>query len=166
MALRPRILITPSTFRISREGVNVQAPPSTTPEHLAMNSDWPHVERRHEIALVRNTFLPEPKTINLITPLPEPPLVVLLTRKVGTTTLRDTQSHESTYWQQVGLTTPPVYGKRTVQEDTHLIEWTSKSQIQISSKIRTRANATPPSQTLIDDTTKRDFIILIFKQAA
>lgn len=33
-------------------------------------------------------------------------------------------------------------------------------------KLRTRANDPAPSKSVFDDTTKRDFIILIFKQGA
>lgn len=164
MPFLPRILITPTAFRISRPGVNVQNPPSTTPEHLAMNSDWPGVERRHAIILVRGNALVNPVTLNF-TALDDPPFAVLLTRKLGTDTLVDTKTHASSYWDHNPFGIPPYFIIDT-QEDTHLIDWTSRNQALLMQKPKIKRGDIAPAQLSIDDLTKYDFIVMLFKQGA
>jgi hypothetical protein len=156
-----RISATPSSFRISRSGVDVLTPPSTTSAHLAMNSDWGSVERRHEIAIVKNTFLVPARTISLIDPLDEAPLAVLITRRPGTLTLLDTKTHASSYWDSFGN----QFFKRTVREDTHVISHTTRSSVVLSQKDRNIAvNDASHSEVSGIDEVKYDFIVLIFKR--
>lgn len=158
MAVLPRISLTASALRISREGVNVNNPQSFTPEHLVINSDWGSVERRYSIGIRTKTNLLENPVLNF-TPLPEPPLAVLLMRLPGTATIQDGLTHD---FDAI------VNGIRVeFIQDTHYISKVTINQVFLAQKKGQNINGEFPNYgppNTFANETRYDFIVMLFKQ--
>lgn len=77
-----RVLLQARNVRVSRRGVSVTNPPSRTPEHMALNSDWLGIARIHTMAVLRNTTLMPSVTVNF-SDLSEPPFGLLILKQLA-----------------------------------------------------------------------------------
>lgn len=159
-----RLMMTPSTVRISRPGVNVLNPPSNTPTHLAMNSAWPKVERLHALAFIPNTSLNErvagdgPKIV-LYDELNDFPFARLIPREPRKTII---------YEDFAGFfRTPGVGGTRYFPTQHSSVEYTLRDRCRlengavVASKMVTGGGG--QDLLYVSEAKKFDFILMVFQ---
>lgn len=73
---------------MSRPGVNADNPHDTTPEYLALYSEWPKVERLVDLIRVKNTTLQAGQTVRFDTQ-PDYPFIKMLIVQHGGNTFYD-----------------------------------------------------------------------------
>lgn len=77
----PRVKIAPSRILVSRPGVNVNNPPDYSPRYIALDSNWPRIERIFIKAVLSSNLLDKP--VILFTPQAEPPFGLLFRKTRG-----------------------------------------------------------------------------------
>lgn len=135
----PRVLITPTRVAVSREGVDVTNPPANTPEYLALDSDWPKVERIHTIAKITRATLKTPKTVRF-TALSSQPFAFLAQKQQGV------------------FYDPPTHAieviDKTLHYQTYRIEWIKTDSAQLRQI---------PHANLVYDLDKWNFYLVLVK---
>lgn len=154
MSLIPRVMLTPSIMRITRKKIDVRKPPTLGPEHCAIDSSWPKVERLHTIAVLKSTNLLVDKVL-FFALLDKPPYVEIVRRLPGTTTTSDMVVHAGRvehFTTNNFITTRHV---STYYSQTHAIRAVYQNRVELRQEVRKIIGKGIP------DHNKYDFIVLV-----